>query len=86
MSLLRDVSEVEMKILDKLSNSSTQDMVDNINTRARYCTMIVDKCEDPVHVQDPTPALLVWEDQPQSGQLLYHVWQAMQHPCLHIRY
>jgi len=35
VSLLRDVSEVEMKILDKLSNSSTQDMVDNINTRAR---------------------------------------------------
>jgi len=35
ISLLRDVSEVEMKILDKLSNSTTQDMVDNINTRSR---------------------------------------------------
>jgi len=35
ISLLRDVSEVEMKILDNLANQTTQDMVDNINTRAR---------------------------------------------------
>jgi hypothetical protein len=35
ISLMRDVSEVEMKILDNLANSTTQDMVDNINTRAR---------------------------------------------------
>ena len=37
-------------------------------------------------MQDPTPALPVREDQPQGGQLLHPVWQAMQHPCLHIRY
>ena len=35
LSLLRDVSEVEMKILNKLSGTSTQDMMDNITKRAR---------------------------------------------------
>jgi len=37
ISLLRDVSEVEMKILDKLSNtnSTNEDLMKNINTRSR---------------------------------------------------
>ena len=35
ISLLKDMSEVEMNILNKLSSSSAQDIMDSVNKRSR---------------------------------------------------